>query len=226
MNNTQNPSYLVIRVMPDIEDEIDQYFSDVIKAATSKGAKLLGLERSSNLVIYEKGSIPFSTLIIKWPEGQSTSIDFWKSQLHKNIFNELSIVFKNQIIAFTAEGLPDKGLIDDPIPTIASYDFNTSEVNSNKFILIIDGTVTKPKVIDKYREILFDIMQEQKSYYIVLTASEGIKILHGKWNEDIFAISLWQSKESVNDFWYGKKYQKTAIPLRIGAGEFTVIGFS
>jgi hypothetical protein len=61
--------------------------------------------------------------------------------------------------------------------------------------------------------------------YSLLTSSEGIDVLHGKWSEDIFAISRWKSMKSIHEFWYGERYQNTAIPIRIGAGKFSVIGF-
>ncbi len=217
-----NPSYLIIKVKPETIKNVDEYFKSIIEIASLNGAELLGHVKSTNVVVFEIGSIPSSTLILKWKESSEVVNKFWNSKIHQSIFNKLSLDFRENLTSFIAQGLPDEGLINEPIPTIASYDAATIE---NNVSLIIEGTVSKPKVIEEYREILFEIMIEQKSYYVVLTSSEGIDVLHGKWSEDIFAISRWKSMKSIHEFWYGERYQNTAIPIRIGAGKFSVIGF-
>ena len=53
--------------------------------------------------------------------------------------------------------------------------------------------------------------------------AEGeVVALSGSWREQIFAISRWPTSASAEDFWYADRYQSTGIPLRIGAGKFTV----
>jgi uncharacterized protein (DUF1330 family) len=222
-----NPAYLVFRVYPETDNnEVDMYFNFITKTVSSSGAEILGSVKSTDIGVFEIGSIPFSTLILKWVSGSVAAEDYWNSKEHKNIFDKLTINCRNDIIAFIADGLPDDGLVNDPIPTIASYESRIFKFNENKTLLVIEGKVSDQKTIEKYREILFEIMIEQKSYYIVLTSSEGINLLHGKWNEDIFAISKWQSMQSINEFWYCDKYQNVAIPIRTGAGNFSVTGFN
>ena len=54
-----------------------------------------------------------------------------------------------------------------------------------------------------------------------LAAGEVVP-LSGEWKEQIFAISRWPTRASAEDFWFADRYQGTAIPIRIGAGKFTV----
>ena len=219
-----SPAYLVIRVHPDTQDGVDEYFRSVATVANYKGGMEVGSALASNVEIFEPGSIPFATLIIKLPEGEQSAIFFWNCIEHQSIFRRIK--FKDNIIAFVAQGLPEEGLPNDPTPTIASYEPNTFTDNKNEVCLIIDGVILKTEIIDKYREILFEIMIEKKSYYTVITLTEGINLLHGTWKEDIFAISKWPSMKNIHEFWYSDKYQNEGIPLRTGAGKFSVIAFN
>jgi hypothetical protein len=35
-------------------------------------------------------------------------------------------------------------------------------------------------------------------------------------------VSRWPTRAAADDFWYSERYQRVAIPLRLGAGRFTV----
>jgi len=217
------PGYLIVRVHPDTQNGVDEYFRSIITLSKYNEAIEVGSALTNNLEIFEPRSIPFSTLIIKWPKGNQSAISFWRSEKHQNILK--GIKFKQNIIAFVAQGLPEEGLPNDPTPTIATYEANTFIDNKNEVCLIIDGVIEKPEIIEKYREILFEIMIEKKSYYTVITSAEGINLLYGSWQEDIFAISKWPSMRKIHEFWYSHKYQNEGIPLRTGAGKFSVVGF-
>jgi uncharacterized protein (DUF1330 family) len=49
-----------------------------------------------------------------------------------------------------------------------------------------------------------------------------VEALSGEWTEQILAISRWPTRAAAEDFWYSDRYQAEAIPIRLGAGRFTV----
>ena len=81
-----SPAYLVIRVHPDTQDGVDEYFRSVATVANYKGGMEVGSALATNVEIFEPGSIPFATLIIKWPEGEQSAIVFWNGMEHQSIF--------------------------------------------------------------------------------------------------------------------------------------------
>jgi len=89
-----NPSYLIIRVNPEIVKDVDEYFKSIIEIASLDGAELLGHVKSINVEIFEIGSIPSSSLILKWKESSEVVNKFWNSKIHQSIFNRLSLDFR------------------------------------------------------------------------------------------------------------------------------------
>jgi uncharacterized protein (DUF1330 family) len=122
-----------------------------------------------------------------------------------------------QVNGLPAEGLPT--MMD--IPTIASVPRPPKGLRNA--LMVIRGTGTNPARMDKYRDIILPMMKELGSYYEAFALAAGEVVpLSGEWKEQIFAISRWPTRASAEDFWFAARYQGTAIPLRIGAGKFTV----
>jgi hypothetical protein len=67
------------------------------------------------------------------------------------------------------------------------------------------------------------MLKARRGYYEVFALMPGeVVALSGQWNDAIFAISRWPIRGMAEDFWYSAQYQTQAIPLRLGAGRFTV----
>jgi uncharacterized protein (DUF1330 family) len=119
-------------------------------------------------------------------------------------------------------GLPANGLPDLPdIPTVASVPRPPQGLRNA--LMVIQGSASNQTQMDKYRDVILPMMKERGSYYEAFALAEGeVVALSGSWREQIFAISRWPTRASAEDFWYAERYQTTGIPLRIGAGKFTV----
>lgn len=119
-------------------------------------------------------------------------------------------------------GLPSVGLPDLPdIPTVASVP--KPPVGLRNALMVIQGSASNPAQMDKYRDVILPMMKERGSYYEAFALAAGeVVALSGEWNEQIFAISRWPTRASAEDFWFAERYQSGGIPLRIGAGKFTV----
>ena len=87
------------------------YYNSVLIVAISvpttysllTGAELLGHVKSTNVVVFEIGSIPSSTLILKWKESSEVVNKFWNSKIHQSIFNKLSLDFRENLTSFILE---------------------------------------------------------------------------------------------------------------------------
>jgi uncharacterized protein (DUF1330 family) len=121
-----------------------------------------------------------------------------------------------------AEALPDVGLPDMlEIPTVASVPLPPDPAQ-HCFLLIRGRAWDQPR-LDRYRDIILPMHKERGGYYESFAVAPGqVVALSGTWQEEIFAVSRWPSRAAADDFWYSERYQCTAIPLRIGAGRFTV----
>jgi uncharacterized protein (DUF1330 family) len=119
--------------------------------------------------------------------------------------------------ALPEDGLP--GLMD--IPTIASVPRPPD--NPRNTFLVVRGSATDPERMNAYRDVILPMHKQRGGYYEVFALNAGqVKVLSGQWTQQIFAISRWPSRAAAEDFWFCDQYQQTAIPLRLGAGTFTV----
>lgn len=121
-----------------------------------------------------------------------------------------------------AEALPPEGLPDLPdIPTVASVP-RPPHPERHCFLLVRGRAWDQPS-LDRYRDVILPMHKERGGYYESFAVAPGqVVALHGEWREEIFAVSRWPSRAAAEDFWYSERYQRTAIPLRLGAGRFTV----
>lgn len=125
-------------------------------------------------------------------------------------------------LVLAVEGLPSQGLPEmTDIPTIASVPRPPS--TPRHAFLVVRGTAWDQERLNAYRDVILPMHKERGGYYEVFALQPGqVEALSGEWTEQIFAISRWPRRAAAEDFWYCDRYQKHAIPLRLGAGRFTV----
>jgi uncharacterized protein (DUF1330 family) len=124
----------------------------------------------------------------------------------------------SQVLAAT--GLPFEGWPGHMVPTIATVDVPAAD--ASPAYMLVEGTTFDQARMDDYRDIILPMLRARGAYYPLFELGGSVRVLHGFWQEDIFALSRWPSKALANDFWFSERYQKTAIPTRTGAGRFDV----
>ncbi len=118
-------------------------------------------------------------------------------------------------------GLPYAGLPDLPdIPTTASV--TPPAGRGPRAYMLIQGHGSDQSRMDRYRDVILPMLKELGAYYTVFDIEGNVDVLAGPWTEQIFAISRWPDHAAGHAFWDSDRYQNTAIPLRTGAGHFTV----
>lgn len=122
--------------------------------------------------------------------------------------------------ALAANGLPWEGWPGHAVPTIATVDLPAAA--GPPAYMLIEGTTLDQARMDDYRDIILPMIRDRGGYYPLFELGGSVRVLHGVWREDIFAVSRWPSAALAHDFWFSDRYQKIAIPTRTGAGRFDV----
>ena len=217
MQNTPTPEFLVIQAAPEAGAGTLGALSDTARLVGQAGGALLAAAAWPDVHALEPGSIAYTTVLAKWPDRAALD-RFWTDL--GNDARAASLLGDAQVRVLAATGLPEAGLPGDPLPTAASVDL--ARFDGTPAYMIIDGRAYDADRLAAYREIIFELMLERSSYYLVITDAAGVRILQGAWDEQIFAISKWPSLAHGRDFWFCERYQTEAIPTRTGAGRFTV----
>nr|WP_310525170.1 DUF1330 domain-containing protein [Polymorphobacter sp.] len=124
----------------------------------------------------------------------------------------------SQVLA--ANGLPFEGWPGHMVPTIATVDLPAAD--GPPAYMLIEGTTLDQERMDAYRDIILPMIRDRGGYYPLFELGGSVRVLHGFWREDIFAVSRWPSSALAHDFWFSDRYQNIAIPTRTGAGRFDV----
>jgi uncharacterized protein (DUF1330 family) len=124
----------------------------------------------------------------------------------------------SQVLA--SAGLPWEGWPGHMVPTIATVQLPAAE--TPPAYMLIEGTTFDQARMDDYRDIILPMIRERGGYYPLFELGGSVRVLHGNWREDIFAVSRWPSAALAHDFWFSDRYQNVAIPTRTGAGRFDV----
>lgn len=124
------------------------------------------------------------------------------------------------LVALACSGIAWEGWPGNDVPTIATVDVLDAGVP--RTFMVIEGTGTDQARMDAYRDIILPMMRERGAYYLAFELGGSVAVLAGEWQEGIFAISRWPSREHAEDFWFSERYQQTAIPIRTGVGRFDV----
>ena len=198
-------------------------------AAAALGAVVAEIERSAGEVLacgdaasvetLEAGTPAAAVLVARWG-GREAFAAAWAGAVGSAVAGLTAGV--GGALALAAEGLPPEGLPDQPdVPTVASVPIAT--LGTPPTYMAIQGTATDADRIVAYRDILLPMMKERGALYVVFCiGGSGVRVLHGSWDEQIFAISRWPTHAAAHDFWYSERYQAVAIPLRTGIGAFHV----
>lgn len=123
-------------------------------------------------------------------------------------------------VVLAASGLPRAGLDDPAIPTAANV---TPPVTGHPpAFMLIEGSVSDPVRIDSYRAVILPMITALKGFYIVFEPKPPLAVLSGRFDDQVFIISQWPDIAAAQAFWLSDRYQRVAIPRRIGAGRFGV----
>jgi uncharacterized protein (DUF1330 family) len=218
MADPQNPGFIVVELAGEHPGQVG-VLEAAAKLLSEGGARVHAWAPAGRVACFEPGTVGASMLIASMsdpskiaPLVRQTLLPHLKANMPAH-----SIPTVLQVNGLPVEGLPT--MMD--IPTIASVPRPPKGLRNA--LMVIQGTGTNPAQMDKYRDIILPMMKERGSYYEAFALAAGEVVpLSGEWKEQIFAISRWPTRASAEDFWFAERYQGTAIPLRIGAGKFTV----
>lgn len=209
--------FLIVQIHPDADERLSASLQTLGARIESSAGSILSCKGSPDVEALEPGSIAYASLISEWPDSQALD-EFWSGAKKEQEFAPLLGGDGVRILAVAS--LPKEGWPGEAVPTIATVP--DSGLSGPLGYLIVDGEAYDADRLSAYQDILFDLMIERHSYYIALTDATGVRVLSGEWDEQIYAISRWPNMELARDFWYSDRYQKEAIPIRTGAGHFTV----
>jgi uncharacterized protein (DUF1330 family) len=192
--------------------------ADLAREAQAAGGRVLAWAAPGRVTGLEPGSVAAGLLLARWPDHDSARRA--ASALLPHIRAGLPATTAPLVLA--VEGLPDAGLPEMmEIPTTASVPRPASE--RDNVLLVIRGTAWDPAKLDQYRDVILPMHKERAAYYEVFAVAPGqVEAVAGEWQDAIFAVSRWPTRAAAEDFWYSERYQGTAIPIRLGAGRFTV----
>ncbi|MBL0923626.1 MAG: DUF1330 domain-containing protein [Sphingomonadaceae bacterium] len=183
-------------------------------AAAAARATVLAAGDAQMVKPLENGTTHSGLVILRFAFASDLD-DFWNSAHAK----DLAAADAN-LVALACTGLPYEGWPGNFVPTIATVDVPASE--APRTFMVIEGTGTDQERMDAYRDQILPMMRERGSYYVAFELGGNVRVLKGRWDEGIFAISRWPSKALAEDFWYSDKYQNECIPIRTGVGRFDV----
>lgn len=183
------------------------------------GGELLASGAVADVELLEPGTPSAAVLIARW-RGREAFDAAWAGAVGTEVAGLVDGAAGALVLA--AEGLPPEGLPDQlEVPTAASVPI--AALDTPPTYMAIQGSVTDSERIVGYRDVILPMMKERAALYVVFCiGGSGIRVLHGSWDEQIYAISRWPTAASAHDFWYSERYQTVAIPIRTGIGSFHV----
>ena len=213
-----NPDFFLVQIDPDASMAATSALAPLASLAETHGGVVLAKMASEQIGALEPGSIPYTTLLVRFSEKAKTDA-FWAAAQTDERITPLLEDPRARVTA--AEGLPVGGIPGDPLPTSASIDAFPA-ADGPRGYMFIDGVATDLDRLLIYRGIIFELMLERSAYYLVICEASGVRVLSGEWTEEIYAISYWPTPGHAEDFWYSDRYQNEGIPTRTGAGTFHV----
>lgn len=189
----------------------DERFRAFAEAITGSG-QTVAASRLHEVEALEPGTCPAHTLVISYSDKDAARDAFG------NMPVDLISTPSPPVTLLTA-AVPSEGFDDAAIPTRANVG---DHAGNDPVLLLIEGSASDAAAMDRYRDIILPMMFERSAYYLAFELGGSVEVLSGTWEEAIFAISRWPSRELARDFWLSEQYQTTAIPLRIGIGRFHV----
>lgn len=213
-----NPAYFLLELGSEHADQVG-----ILESCASRlrdgGATVHACSPAGRVSCLEPGTIAAGMLIASISDQSSI-----KALMVERLLSELAAKLPASAAPklLKISGLPLNGLPDLPdVPTVASVPRPPKGLRNA--LMVIQGSSTDPAQMDRYRDVILPMIKERGGYYEVFALADGeVTALSGVWTEQIFAISRWPARTSAEDFWYSDRYQRVAIPLRVGAGRFTV----
>lgn len=213
-----NPHFLFVEVVGEHADQA-HLLEAIARLTERSGGSCFAYAAAGRVAGLEPGTIAAGMLIVKFAD-QARLLRVAKEVVLPHLTAALPPGTIPLVLA--VEGLPETGLPDMPdIPTIASVP--RPPAHPRNTFLVVRGSVSDPERLNAYRDVILPMHKERGGYYEVFALlPEQVTALSGAWTEQIFAISRWPQRQAAEDFWFCDRYQKQAIPLRLGAGHFTV----
>jgi uncharacterized protein (DUF1330 family) len=91
---------------------------------------------------------------------------------------------------------------------------------------LVEGVVTDPDAIARYSAIIYPLISERGGYYRTFALPDSVAVLQGDWPHQAVILCDWPDLAALNAFWYGETYQTVAVPIRAGAGVFSVLALA
>ena len=188
-------------------------FLDAVRERAGSGQ----FAATADAEILENGSPPAGVFIAAWNDAAGR-MAFWEDAGRAAF--ETHFGGAAHAAALAAPGVPPGGDPDDPdLPCRASV---VPVTGSGAALMLVQGSVTDPERIGRYRDIIRPLLLDNGGYYILYTLADRVEVLAGRWAEHALIVSIWPARDNARAFWDCETYQHTAIPARAGAGRFTV----
>lgn len=218
MSAAGNPTFLLVELADEHADQIGilDRVADLVRDA---GGTVFAQAPVGRVACLEPGSVGASLLIARWDDGVKLRAAS-RERILPALRSALPATMTPTVLAI--EGLPREGLTDAlAVPTRASVP-EPSRTSRHTF-LVIRGSGWDQDKLDRYRDVILPMHKERGGFYEAFALMPGqVEALSGEWTQQIFAISRWPERRLAEDFWFCDRYQNTAIPLRLGAGRFSV----
>lgn len=213
-----SPCFLLVELAGEHARQ-SQLLADLADIARAAGGTVLAWAPPGRVAGLEPGTVAAGLLLARWPDRAGA-----KAAARDRVLPRLraGLPSGSTPLILAVEGLPDEGLPEMPdIPTVASVPKPASPAGN--VLLVVRGSAWDQAKLDQYRDVILPMHKERAGYYEVFAVAPGqVEALSGEWRDLIFAISRWPTRAAAEDFWYSERYQGVAIPIRLGAGRFTV----
>ena len=197
----------------------DERLGAAAAGIAAAGGEVLACEAAESVELLEPGTPGAAVVIARW-SSRSHFDAAWAGGIESLVAG--LVEGRPGALALAAQGLPAEGLPGDlDVPTAASV--AVPELGTPPAYMAVQGSVTDPVRIVGYRDVILPMMKELLSIYVVFCiGGVGVRVLHGSWDEQIYAISRWPALASAHAFWWSERYQTVAVPIRTGIGTFRV----
>jgi uncharacterized protein (DUF1330 family) len=216
------PAFLVVELAGEHANQV-RVLGDAARLVQQRGGAVFAYAPPGRVACLEPGTVASGLLIARFTD-RSRATAVARDELLPHLQRHLPAALTPLVLI--ADSLPDEGLPTMPdIPTSASVPRPPN--GGSNYFLLVRGTAWDQGRLDAYRDVILPMHFERGGYYEAFAIAPGqVEAISGAWTEAIFAISRWPAHAKAEDFWFSDRYQQEAIPLRLGAGRFTVHGLA
>lgn len=221
MQESTVPQFIILEVSSAFSGAVLSYATVIERVLKDYCGILVLAAAADKAEVLEEGSAAHAVVVMKFPSDE-VAASFWSSPENQEMFAQ---VFSDcgVLHVISVPGIPETGLPDDPLPTVANVKVPKS--TGPKAFMLVQGTVSDPGPVSAYMETIIPMIIERGGVYRAWTPPEGPVVLAGEWQPQYLVLSEWPSIREPRDFWYSDTYQNIAIPTRRPASEFTVLLF-